>query len=222
MVRTKDPAVRTLLIERTAQLLRARQPVTLRSIVAGTGLSTMAIYTYFSGMDGLWRAMRQEGFTRLAAALEDVSPSADPVCDLAALGAAYLSNALANPDLYRVMFEAGVELDDPAAADEGLHSLVRTIERAKDIGRFRDEVDPLALATQTWAIGHGLASLVATGPLPRQALDHGAPMLAALFTSCGDDPDTCRRSVERGWHPNPTRNQPRPTTRHPSHPSSIP
>ncbi|TDD40312.1 TetR/AcrR family transcriptional regulator [Saccharopolyspora elongata] len=203
MVRTKDPAVRTQLIERAAQMLRAREPVTLRSVVAGTGLSTMAVYTYFGGMDGLWQAMRQEGFTRLAAMLNAVTLTADPVRDLAALGAAYLSNALANPDLYRVMFDAGFEPEDPAAADETLRSLVRAVERAKDIGRFRPDVDPLALATQSWTIGHGLVSLVATGPLPRQALDYGASMLTALFTSCGDDPDTCRRSVELGWHPNP-------------------
>ncbi len=200
MVRTRDPAVRVLLIERAAHMLRARQPVTLRSIVAGTGVSTMAVYTYFGGMDGLWRAMRQEGFTRLAARLQAVPRSADPVRDLTALGAAYLSNALANPDLYRVMFDAGFALEDPAAADETLHFLVRAIERAKDLGRFRRDVDAPALATQTWAIGHGLVSLVATGPLPTQTLDYGAPVFTALFASCGDDPDTCRRSVELGWH----------------------
>lgn len=203
VVRTKNPAVRTRLIERAAHMLRAREPVTLRSVVAGTGLSTMAVYTYFGGMDGLWQAMRQEGFTRLAAKLDAVTPTADPVRDLAALGAAYLSNALANPDLYRVMFDAGFALEDPASADETLHYLVRTVERAKSIGRFRPDVDPLALATQSWAIGHGLVSLVATGPLPHQALDYGAPMLVALFTGCGDDPATCRRSVELGWLPEP-------------------
>jgi AcrR family transcriptional regulator len=203
MVRTKNPAVRTALIERAAQMLRAREPVTLRSVVAGTGLSTMAVYTYFGGMDGLWRAMRQEGFTRLAAKLDAVALTADPVRDLATLGAAYVSNALANPDLYRVMFDAGFDLENPAAADEALHSLVRAVERAGEVGRFRPDVDPLALATQTWTVGHGLVSLVATGPLPRQALDYGAPMLVALFTSCGDEPDTCRRSVELGWHPEP-------------------
>jgi AcrR family transcriptional regulator len=199
MVRTKDPAVRTLLIERAAQMLRARTPITLRSIVEGTGVSTMAVYTYFGGMDGLWRAMRQEGFSRLAANLEVLPQSADPVGDLAALGSAYLANALANPDLYRVMFDAGFELENPEAADETLHRLLHGVHRAKEIGRFRDDVDAGALATQVWVVGHGLASLVATGPLPRETLDHGATILTALFVSCGDDPDMCRRSVERGW-----------------------
>lgn len=203
MVRTKDPAVRSLLIDRAAQMLRMREPVTLRSLVAGTGVSTMAVYTYFGGMDGLWKAMRQEGFTRLAARLAAVSMSADPVRDLAALGSAYLSNALACPDLYRVMFDAGFDLEDAEAADETLHCLVSAVERAKAAGRFRGDVDPLELATQSWAVGHGLASLVVTGPLPHQALAHGVPMLTALFTSSGDDPGRCRRSVELGWKSRP-------------------
>jgi len=199
MARTKDPVVRSLLLDRAAQMLRTRQPVTLRTLVAGTGVSTMAVYTYFGGMDGLWKALRQEGFTRLAAQLAAVKMSADPVRDLAALGAAYLANAMENPDLYRVMFDACFDLEDTGAADETLHRLVRAIDRAKAAGRFRDEVDPLELATQSWTIGHGLASLVVTGPLPHQALAHGVPMLTALFTSTGDEPGRCRRSVEHGW-----------------------
>ncbi|MDD9378161.1 TetR/AcrR family transcriptional regulator [Streptomyces sp. ZAF1911] len=199
MARTKDPAVRSRLLDRAAQMLRTRQPVTLRTLVSGTGTSTMAVYTYFGGMDGLWKALRQEGFTRLAARLAAVKTTADPVRDLAALGAAYLANAMENPDLYRVMFDAGFDLEDTTAADDTLHRLVHAVERAKAKDRFRDEVDPLELATQSWLIGHGLASLVATGPLPHGALAHGVPLLTALFTSAGDEPDRCRRSVERGW-----------------------
>ncbi|MBB5137173.1 AcrR family transcriptional regulator [Thermocatellispora tengchongensis] len=199
MVRTKDPSIRALLIDRAAQMLRTRRPVTLRSLVAGTGASTMAVYTYFGGMEGLWKALRQEGFTRLAAELAKVPATADPVRDLAALSAAYLSNAMDNPDLYRVMFDATFELEDSKAADETLHCLVRGVERAKSAGRFRDDIDPLELAVQGWAIGHGLASLVTTGPLPRQALAHGVPLLTALFVSAGDDPGRCRRSIEQGW-----------------------
>ncbi|MFI6511088.1 TetR/AcrR family transcriptional regulator [Streptosporangium sp. NPDC050855] len=207
MARTKNPAARSLLIERAAQMLRSREPVTLRSLVAGTGVSTMAVYTYFGGMDGVWKAVRQEGFSRLAVRLATVTVTADAVRDLAALGAAYLSNALDNPDLYRVMFDATFDLEDSRAADESLHYMVRAAEQARDAGRFCGDVDPLELATQSWTIGHGLASLVATGPLPRQALAHGVPLLTALFVSAGDDPGRCRSSVEQGWNlpPSPPR-----------------
>lgn len=215
MVRTKDPAVRSLLISRAAHLLGLRRPVTLRSLVEGTGVSTMAVYTYFGGMDGLWAAVRQEGFTRLAARLETVTLSTDPVRDLAALEAAYMDNALASPDLYRVMFDAGFELEDPDAADATLQQVVRGIERAVDAGRFRDDVDPRELATQSWAMGHGLASLVATGPLPQDALSHAVPMLVALFTSAGDEPGRCLESVRSGWEGGATTFQPP----HPQQPS---
>lgn len=199
MARTKDPAVRTLLLERAAHMLRTREPITLRSLVAGTGVSTMAVYTYFGGMDGMWQALRQEGFTRLAARFTTMTMSTDPVRDLAALIAAYLRNALDHPDLYRVMFDAGFDLEDLKAADATLECLVQAVRRARDDDRFRAGTVPLDVAIQSWTIAHGLVSLVAGGPLPRQTLDHGVPMLTALFVSMGDRPDRCRRSVEDGW-----------------------
>ncbi|MDP9868773.1 hypothetical protein J2S55_008039 [Streptosporangium brasiliense] len=99
------------------------------------------------------------------------------------------------------MFDAGFELENAEAADDTLHCLVRAVERATATGRFGDDIDPLELATQSWIIGHGLASLVATGPLHHQALAPGVPLLTALFTGAGDNPERCRRSVERGWRP---------------------
>ncbi|WP_037068789.1 TetR/AcrR family transcriptional regulator [Pseudonocardia acaciae] len=199
MARTTDPAVRTLLIERAAQMLRTREPITLRSLVAGTGVSTMAVYTHFGGMDGMWKALRQEGFARLGGRFAAVSASEDPVLDLTVLVAAYFRNALEHPDLYRVMFDANFDLEDAQAADDTLEYLVQAVDRGRTDGRFRADVVPLELATQSWAIGHGLVSLVATGPLPRRTLDYGAPMLTALFVGAGDRPDRCRASVERGW-----------------------
>ncbi|MET9264835.1 TetR/AcrR family transcriptional regulator [Amycolatopsis sp. NPDC004079] len=200
MARAKDPAVRTLLLERAAQMLRTREPITLRSLVAGTGVSTMAVYTHFDNMDGLWKALRQEGFTRLAHRMAEVRQSADPVRDHAALISAYLGNALDHPDLYRVMFDANFELEDAQAADDTLEYLVQAAARSRDTGRYREGLDALELATQSWAIAHGLVSLVANGPLPRTTLEHGAPLLTALFVSVGDEPQRCERSVRRGWH----------------------
>ena len=199
VARPKDPAVRTLLVERAAHLLAAREPVTLRSLVAGTGVSTMAVYTHFGGMDGLWQALRQEGFTRLAARFATTETTADPVHDLATLLAVYCENALDRPDLYRVMFDATFELEDLGAADATLEHMVQAVSRAREAGRLRAEVDPLDLATQSWAVGHGLVSLVAGGPLPRRALDHGVPLLTALLVGAGDRPERCRDSVERAW-----------------------
>ncbi|OZC55246.1 TetR family transcriptional regulator [Rhodococcus sp. 06-621-2] len=199
MVRTKDPRIRSMLIERAARMLGDRQPVTLRALVKDTKVSTMAVYTYFDGLDGLWMAVRQEGFKRLAAMSEAAEVTADPVRDLASLGSVYTRNALENPDLYRVMFDATVDLEDPGGADAVLQHLVLGIDRAKDAGRFRADVDSVDLALQAWIVGHGLVSLVATGPLDEAALAYGASMLTAVYVAAGDDEARCRESVAAGW-----------------------
>ena len=200
MPKTASPAVRTALVERAAEMLARREPVTLRALVAGTGASTMAVYTHFGGMPGLWRAVRQEGFTRLAERLAVVEPTDDPVRDLMALGAAYVDHALAEPDLYRAMFDAEAELEDADAAAASFQVLVACAARARAAGRFRASSDPEAVATRQWATGHGLVMLVLTGVLPRAALGVHAPAVAAaLFVAAGDDEERCRRSVAAGW-----------------------
>ena len=160
----------------------------------------MAVYTYFDGMPGLWRAVRQEGFTRLAEHLAAVATTPDPVRDLAALGAAYATNALAAPALYRAMFDAAAELEDPEAAGRSFGLLVAAAGRAKDAGRFAASADPEAVALRLWVSGHGLLTLVLTGVLPAEAVDAQAPALTvAVCVDAGDDPVRCRASVADGW-----------------------
>jgi AcrR family transcriptional regulator len=197
--RTAPPAVRAALIESAAAMLAAREPVTLRAVATRAGTSTMAVYTHFGGMPGLWGAVRQEGFVRLAARLERVPATDDPVRDLAALGAAYAANALEHPALYRVMFDAAADLDDPDAASRTFTLLEDAAARAVDAGRF-DPGDPRDLATRFWVSGHGVLMLVVTGVLPVEALDAHSPALAvALFRAAGDDPVRCVESVRAGW-----------------------
>lgn len=197
--RTAPAAVRTMLIERAAAMLRRREPVSLRSVVAGTGVSTMAVYTHFDGMPGLWRAVRQEGFARLSSRIAAVEITDDPVRDLSALGVAYTENALADPDLYRVMFDASADLDDPAVADDAFGALIDAARRARGAGRFRADVDPARLALRWWAAGHGLMMLVTGGVIPADGARAESDALAiALFVDAGDDPGRCRRSMAAG------------------------
>ncbi|NHC46510.1 WHG domain-containing protein [Motilibacter sp. K478] len=192
--------MRAELVERAARMLTAREPVTLRTLVAGTGASTMAVYTHFGGMPGLWSAVRQEGFGRLASRLDGVKRTRDPVRDLAALGAAYATNALEFPHLYRAMFDAAAELEDSGAAGATFGQLVGCAERARTQGRFHEAVEPRDVATRQWLFGHGVVSLVLTGVLPAEALAaHVPPTLVALFVAAGDAEEQCRASVRRGW-----------------------
>jgi AcrR family transcriptional regulator len=202
MVRSADPSVRAHLVEAAAEMVAARLPVTARALAGRVGASTTAVYTHFGGMPGLWRAVRQEGFTRLAARLDGVASSDDPVHDLAALGSAYLQHALAHPSLYRAMFDAAADLEDPAAADRSFGRLVDAAGRAQAAGRFDPALDPVAVATRFWAAGHGLASLVVTGVLPAGVVEqHAAELAVAVFVGAGDPPERCRASVRSAWSP---------------------
>jgi AcrR family transcriptional regulator len=195
-----SPEVRTALVERAAEMLARREPVTLRGLVAGVGVSTMAVYTYFDGMPGVWRAVRQEGFTRLAERLGRLAATDDAIADLATLGAAYLSNALAFPALYRTMFDAATDLDDPRTAEASFTRLVEAASRATADGRFSGGTDAVAFATRYWAVGHGIASLTVGGVLPpADAHEHGASAAEAMCIAAGDDPLRCRTSVRAGW-----------------------
>jgi AcrR family transcriptional regulator len=198
--RAASPTVRTTLIDNAAQMLAAREPVTLRALAARSGTTTMAVYTHFDGMPGLWRAVRQEGFTRLAERLAGMRASDDPVADLAALSSGYLAAAMAAPHLYRAMFDAAAELEDSDVADRSFALLVATAERARSDGRFHPAADPRSTSTQLWAAGHGLAMLAITGILPAESVPALArEMTVAVCSAAGDDPQRCRASVDRGW-----------------------
>jgi AcrR family transcriptional regulator len=199
MVRSQDPGMRARLVEKAARMLRAREQLTLRSLVSGTGSSTMAVYTYFGGIEGVWKAVRQEGFTRLAARLELGNVTDDPVGDLTEQLRTYVQYALDEPDLYRVMFDITADLEDAQAADDTLERIVKSICRCQDAGRFNSPGEALVTATKCWMLMHGLASLVATGPLALDQLDHAPSMIHAQFVAFGDDPDLCRASIAARW-----------------------
>jgi AcrR family transcriptional regulator len=200
MPRAADPAVRTALVEAAAAMLAGREPVTARSLAQRTGTSTTALYTHFGGMPGLWRAVRQEGFTRLARRMAAVPRSAEPFRDLGALGAVYLASAHRDPFLYRAMFDAAADLEDPAAADDTFGVLVAAVARARDEALLPAGTDALAVATRFWAAGHGLAMLVLTDVLPAEAAAvHGPELAVAVLVGAGAEPGRCRSAVLAGW-----------------------
>lgn len=200
MPRSPDPAVRARLVEAAADLLATGEDVSLRRVAAEAGTSTMAVYTYFEGMPGLWLAVREQAFAHLAEQLESLDPTEDPVADLVALGRAFADTALARPSLYTAMFDVRRGSDQPATAPMTFAVLVAGVERAVAAGRLAAGTDALAVATRLWGVTHGFLMLVLTGALAPDALDaHLPPTYTALLVACGDGPRRAPRSVAAGW-----------------------
>ncbi|MGH2695159.1 MAG: TetR/AcrR family transcriptional regulator [Actinomycetota bacterium] len=194
--RLQDPQVRTALIDAAARLLIAEGPsaLTTRRLADEVGTSTMAVYTYFAGMDDLKRSLRREGFERLAQNLDAVALSDDPVTDVVALGSAYFFNAITNSHLYRFMFLEHAE-EEPDVGYSTFERLVTAVGRAVEAGRF--EGDPLMLASQLWVMAHGIVTLHIAGlvPLP-DAINCLTEMGSNLFVAFGDERETARASIE--------------------------
>ena len=120
---------RDRLLAAAIRLLEDSGPEALqaRKLAAEIGASTMAVYTHFGGMRQLIAAIAREGFVRLNGRLAQAPETGDPVADLIELGLAYRDHAVANPQLYRVMFGvtapgghrlAGMDMNELMASGE--------------------------------------------------------------------------------------------------------
>ncbi len=201
--RPADPAIRAALIEAGARILAVDGPGALstRRLATETGTSTMAVYTYFGSMDELRRAIRAEGFARLAGTLNALPRTQDAVADLAAGGLTYLTSGLGSPPLYRAMFNDRPPAGDDDAGAEVFQRVVDDVTRCMTAGRF-DSADPsLAVpwAGEIWTMRHGMVTLALTGLLPTQQLRFLlGDMTYRLAVGYGDTPSAARHSVEEG------------------------
>ena len=183
--RTHDEALRLKLLDRAGELIAADGPkaLSLRKLAADAGTSTTAVYSLFGSKPDLVNALYTEGFRRFGARMAGTALTGDAVEDLVALGTAYRASALADPNLYGIMFTRSVPGFEPnedaeRLARETLKPLERVIRRAIDEGVFLD-VPPETVAVGCWALVHGLVSLELTGNLPEE-FDVTASYEAAL------------------------------------------
>jgi AcrR family transcriptional regulator len=197
--------VPTRLVEVTARVLAEEGPsaVSARRITGEVGVSTMAIYTHFGGMDELYAAVWREAFRRFGAELERSPLTDDPVADWMVQGWGYRHFALSDPHLYQAMFGPGLvgvhqgAPEDSAAATAVFGSLLRRLQRCADAGRF--EIPDLFTAGElVWAAVHGQMLIelsgyhTALGRDPERAM---AECMHRLSTGLGDDPTATRRSL---------------------------
>jgi AcrR family transcriptional regulator len=158
-----NPKQRALL-EAAARIIATHGPeaVSVRALAAEVGTSTMAVYTWYGSKANLMRAVFHEAFRRFGERLVGESRDGDPLVVLIRLGRAYREHALANPNLYVVMFGQNPALFEPSAADLVLAAstfeiLVDAVSRCVDAGVLSCE--PRSGAWQIWASVHGAMSL---------------------------------------------------------------
>lgn len=194
--RRADPDLGANLLQAAARLLAEQGPsaLTTRRLAAAVGTSTMAVYTRFSGMDDLVRALVHEGFRHLAERMRAVGASADPVADVAELGIAYRENALEHSHLYAVMFGGATLVGFSLTGEDRAHGrytlaiLVDAVDRCMRAGRFAGG-DAQLVAHRMWIALHGLVTLELGGYLtePYDADTCFDAQVRGLISEAGDD-----------------------------------
>jgi AcrR family transcriptional regulator len=168
--RQRSPGpLRRRLIECSAHILERKglAALTLRAAARAAGVSHMAPYRHFADKDALLAAVAETGFRALAADMGVVAamPHA-PEAKMRAIGGAYVAFALSRPALYRLMFgptlidRAGFP-DLAAAGDAAFGRCLEAVAAARGMSPDDESVRTAAIAT--WALVHGLASLLIDG-----------------------------------------------------------
>lgn len=159
-----DEAVRTIRDDGAAAL-------TLRAVGARLGVSRTALYRHFADKSALLNAVAEEGFRRLADALERAwTDAGGGVRGFDEQGLAYVRFALDNPSHYRVMFGVWRSRDEDsalrAAGARAFQLLVDALTALQRDGVVRRTEPPGQVALYVWAAVHGVAMLAIDGRLP--------------------------------------------------------
>jgi AcrR family transcriptional regulator len=207
MSRTRDE-----LLAAAMRTVEAEGPEALRArkLTAEIGVSTMAVYTHFGGMPGLFEAVITEGLERFAAHVRRTPRTDDPMTDLIAGGLAYSEFAFQNPQLYRLMFglanraalrglapnlDAGDTWRSPAGV-EAFSVLLESVERVIEAGDFRPQ-EPRAAALQVLSMTHGYLLLGLGGLVTEEAQGLITPLTVNLMAGLGADRKRAERSLAR-------------------------
>lgn len=159
---------RTRTLDAAARLLGSQGPagLSVRAIAAEAGLSTMGIYHYFGGKDGIVEALYQDGFQGLEDELAAVPRTDDPLVDIQELALAYCAYARRRPTYYEIMFSRPVPGFQPSKeslsrAMRSWRSLSEAFERSEEAGLLNLPAHEAALLI--WSSGHGLLMLQLAG-----------------------------------------------------------
>jgi len=156
--------------------------LSLRQAAEAAGLSRQAPYNHFANKEALLAELVRDGFVRLAA---NISSAADPKGaaerQLAAAGEAYITFALSEPTLFRLMFSRElVDLSKHPSASEAADDTLKAL--AEIIRRIDKGGDRKGLVLASWSIVHGYAVLCIEAELEgRRAVRQRAAEFAGLL-----------------------------------------
>lgn len=134
----------------------------LRRLARELDVTAPALYGYFENLDHIVRALAETQFEVLAARFDEID-AVDPETRVREQSRAYIDYALAEPELFAVLFAfppdlsgTGVEHELPIAT-KVFAKASASIDEGMSAGVFRQQ-DPLIAALTVWSAVHGCAN----------------------------------------------------------------
>ena len=205
-------SVRERLIRSTVDLLAESGPQQLkvRTITDAAGVSTIAVYHHFGGLQELLQDVVAHGYAELAAAMETASQAdEDPGVQLFAIALATRSVAQNNAHLYDMMFGlstrgtyryVGSPENKTASGFATAYAvLVEACERLAHSGRVSVS-DSSQIAAELWSAVHGFVTLEVAGHFAHFADPVSMvlrPMAVNHFVGMGDERARAEASADR-------------------------
>lgn len=160
--------IRSEVVAAAAEISATEGPdaVSMREVARRSGVSHQAPYHHFGDRAGIFAAIAEDGFIKLADAMDEVLLQDGH--SFAACLEAYVGVARSFPGHFRVMFRqdiCGTETHEGTriAADRAFATLGALVERIFGASLSADE--KAVWATVIWSQAHGLATLLVDGPL---------------------------------------------------------
>ncbi len=157
-------ALRPALITAAEEILRDEgiEALSLRALARATGVTQAAPYSHFANKDELLAAVAEAGFQRLALSMvEDATGQPDARGRIEKLIAAYINFAVANDQLFRLMFSR--ELSEMKNYPTLAMTAGKSYALISAVLARRAGADPEEVRFQTvaiWSLCHGLTQLI--------------------------------------------------------------
>jgi AcrR family transcriptional regulator len=151
--------------------------LSLREVARQANVSPAAPYHHFKDKATILGELAKIGLERLAQnSQQAIVGIQNPLEKLNQIGVAYVLYAFEHPNLFKLMFNSepaespSQTLDDPAQA-----VLLEILRECVNVGciTIKDEANLRIAAIRSWALVHGLATLIVSGPLGQSIKTRG-------------------------------------------------
>lgn len=165
---SRPPLTRDAIVDAAREIVVVGgvEGLNMRRVGAALGVTAPALYAHVRHKSDLLQAIADREFEALAQRFEAVQ-GPDPVDRVRGFARAYVEHALANPELFHVMFLSQPDFslgggDDAPMASKAFSQAATATVEAIETGAFAP-ADPLMASLTLWTTVHGVATVLLLG-----------------------------------------------------------